>query len=111
MTPTFASRNGGWRTTSSSCSSGSSPFLSCSSSSSSAPPNPGASCNEGARMNVRDYTYLGTTRSLCPHCRRVVDAKIVLRDKRVYFRKRCPEHGTYEDFVCSDVAYFDRHDH
>src|SRR5215208_5459763 len=62
-------------------------------------------------MNLRDYTYLGTTRSLCPHCRRVVDAKIILRGKRVYFRKRCPEHGTFEDSVCSDIAYFDRHDH
>src|SRR5262249_31507867 len=26
------------------------------------------------------------------------------------FRKRCPEHGTVEDFVCSDVAYYDRHE-
>jgi uncharacterized radical SAM superfamily Fe-S cluster-containing enzyme len=61
-------------------------------------------------MQVRDYTFLGTTRSLCPHCRRLVDAKIIVRDNRVYFRKRCPEHGTSEDFVCSDVAYYDRHE-
>ena len=54
--------------------------------------------------------HLGTTRSLCPHCRRLVDAKIVVRDGRVYFRKRCPEHGLVEDFVCSDVAYYDRHE-
>jgi uncharacterized radical SAM superfamily Fe-S cluster-containing enzyme len=62
-------------------------------------------------MNLRDYTFLGTTRSVCPHCRRVVDAKIIVRGGRVYFRKRCPEHGTALDFVCSDVAYFDRHDY
>jgi uncharacterized radical SAM superfamily Fe-S cluster-containing enzyme len=61
-------------------------------------------------VNLRDYTFLGTTRSLCPQCRRLVDAKIIVRDRRVYFRKRCPEHGTIEDFVCSDVAYFDRHE-
>ncbi len=61
-------------------------------------------------MQLRDYTYLGTTRSLCPHCRRLVDAKIIVRDRRVYFRKRCPEHGLIEDFVCSDVAYYDRHE-
>src|SRR2546423_5526619 len=59
-------------------------------------------------MNLRDYTYLGTTRSLCPHCRRLVDAKIIVRDQRVYFRKRCPEHGVVEELVCSDVAYYDR---
>src|SRR5438552_17447976 len=61
-------------------------------------------------MNLRDYTFLGTTRSLCPTCRRLVDAKIIVRDRRVYFRKRCPEHGTFDDFVCSDVAYYDRHE-
>ncbi len=60
--------------------------------------------------HLRDYVYLGTTRSLCPHCRRLVDAKIITRRGRVYFRKRCPEHGLIEDFVSSDVAYFDRHD-
>jgi uncharacterized radical SAM superfamily Fe-S cluster-containing enzyme len=61
-------------------------------------------------MNLRDYTFLGTTRSLCPSCRRLVEAKIIVRGKRVYFRKHCPEHGTFEDFVCSDVAYYDRHE-
>jgi uncharacterized radical SAM superfamily Fe-S cluster-containing enzyme len=62
-------------------------------------------------MQVRDYTFLGTTRSLCPRCRRLVDAKIIVRQGRVYFRKRCPEHGVVEDFVCSDVAWFDRHEY
>ncbi|MCI0457217.1 MAG: radical SAM protein [Gemmataceae bacterium] len=62
-------------------------------------------------MDLRDYTFLGTTRSLCPHCRRLVDAKIITRQGRVYFRKRCPQHGTFDDFVCSDVAYYDRHEH
>ena len=61
-------------------------------------------------MNLRDYTFLGTTRSLCPTCRRLVDAKIIARGERVYFRKNCPEHGTFEDFVCSDVSYYDRHE-
>jgi uncharacterized radical SAM superfamily Fe-S cluster-containing enzyme len=61
-------------------------------------------------MDLRDYIFLGTTRSLCPACRRVVDAKIIVRGGRVWFRKRCPEHGVIEDFVCSDVAYFDRNE-
>jgi uncharacterized radical SAM superfamily Fe-S cluster-containing enzyme len=62
-------------------------------------------------MNLRDYTFLGTTRSLCPTCRRLVDAKIIVRRNRVYLRKQCPEHGSIEDFVCSDVAYYDRHEY
>jgi 7,8-dihydro-6-hydroxymethylpterin dimethyltransferase len=61
-------------------------------------------------MDLRDYTFLGTTRSLCPECRRLVDAKIVVRQNRVYFRKQCPEHGLIEDFVCSDVNHYDRHE-
>ncbi len=33
-------------------------------------------------MALRDYTFLGTTRSLCPTCRRLVDAKIIVRGQR-----------------------------
>ncbi len=61
--------------------------------------------------SLRDYTFLGTAQSLCPHCLANVPAKIIVRDQRVYFRKRCPEHGLIEDFVCSDVAWWDRHEY
>src|SRR5205085_1583348 len=64
--------------------------------SSAAGPHPGS--KRGRTMPVRDYTFRGLTKSLCPHCRRVVEAKIIVRDGRVYFRKRCPEHGVVEDF-------------
>lgn len=60
-------------------------------------------------MNSRDYHFLGTTQSLCPECLSVVPAKIVTRDSRVYFRKQCPEHGPREDYVCGDLAWWDRH--
>ena len=46
-------------------------------------------------MDSRDYTFLGLTRSLCPECRRLVDAKIITRGQRVYFRKHCSEHGDH----------------
>ncbi len=59
----------------------------------------------------RDYTFLGTTQSLCPDCLSVVPAKIIARDRRVSFRKTCPVHGTREDFVCSDASWFDRTDY
>lgn len=59
-------------------------------------------------MDVRDYAFLGTTQSLCPECLALVPAKIVVRKGRVYFRKRCPTHGEREDFVCSDVRWYDR---
>jgi uncharacterized radical SAM superfamily Fe-S cluster-containing enzyme len=59
----------------------------------------------------RNYTYIGATQSLCPECLKVVPAKIIARGKRVYFRKRCPEHGLREDFICSDIAWYDRYDY
>ena len=59
-------------------------------------------------MFHRDYTFLGTTQSLCPECLQVVPAKILNRRGRVYFRKTCSEHGTRDDFVCSDAAWYDR---
>ena len=62
-------------------------------------------------IKLRDYTFLGATQSLCPECLTLVPAKIVERGGRVYFSKRCPTHGPREDFVCSDVAWWDRTDY
>ena len=81
-------------------------------------------------MELRDYTYLGATQSFCPECVeiargrtvrcgqqsnsappvRLVPAKILDRGGRVYFRKHCPVHGVREDYVCSDVKWFDRNE-
>jgi uncharacterized radical SAM superfamily Fe-S cluster-containing enzyme len=59
-------------------------------------------------MPLRDYRFLGTTQSLCPECLALVPAKIISRRDRVYFLKHCPRHGRREDFVCSDVRFYDR---
>jgi uncharacterized radical SAM superfamily Fe-S cluster-containing enzyme len=60
-------------------------------------------------MQLRPHTFLGTTQSLCPECLAVVPAKIIVKKGgRVYFRKQCPTHGLREDFVCSDVRWYDR---
>ena len=56
----------------------------------------------------RDYTFLGTTQSLCPECLGLAATKIISRLGRVYFRKTCPVHGVREDFICSDVAHYDQ---
>lgn len=59
-------------------------------------------------MNLRDHTFLGTTQSLCPECLAVVPAKIIAKGPRVYFRKRCPDHGERDDYVCADVTLYDQ---
>ncbi len=62
-------------------------------------------------VTFRDYTFLGMTQSLCPDCLALVPAKVISREGRVYFRKTCAIHGVREDFVCSDVRWFDRTDY
>jgi len=52
------------------------------------------------------YLFMDTSRSLCPHCRRLVDAQVVARDGRVILRKRCPEHGWTEALLSSDLSWY-----
>src|SRR5579872_4874015 len=53
-----------------------------------------------------DYVFFELTRSICPQCRRVIDAHILLRDNKVYMRKRCPEHGVFEGLVYGDAQAY-----
>lgn len=55
-----------------------------------------------------DYVFFELTRSICPDCRRPIDAQILLRDEKVYMRKRCPEHGQFEALVYSDAEAYVR---
>jgi 7,8-dihydro-6-hydroxymethylpterin dimethyltransferase len=53
-----------------------------------------------------NYVFYELTRSICPECRRVVDAQVRIRDNKVYLRKRCPEHGVFEGLVYSDAELY-----
>jgi len=53
-----------------------------------------------------DYVFYELTRSICPECRRVVDAQILIRNNEVYMRKRCPEHGEFEGLVYGDAQAY-----
>lgn len=46
------------------------------------------------------------TRSICPLCKRVLDAEVVIREGRVLIRKQCPEHGLFEGLVSSDADLY-----
>jgi uncharacterized radical SAM superfamily Fe-S cluster-containing enzyme len=56
----------------------------------------------------RDEVFLEFTRSICPVCKRVVDAEVNIRDNRVILAKRCPEHGRFEALVYSDAELYMR---
>ncbi len=54
----------------------------------------------------RDSIFIELTRSICPVCRKVLDAQVHVRQGRVYMRKRCPEHGWFEGIVSSDANMY-----
>src|SRR3989304_10558081 len=53
-----------------------------------------------------DYIFYELTRSICPDCRRVIDAQILLGEDKVFMRKRCPEHGLFEALVYADAQAY-----
>lgn len=53
-----------------------------------------------------DYVFYELTRSICPECRKVIDAKILLRDNKVYMSKRCPDCGPFEALVYGDAEAY-----
>jgi uncharacterized radical SAM superfamily Fe-S cluster-containing enzyme len=54
---------------------------------------------------VRDHIFFGLTRGLCPECKRIVDAQVLVRDGKLYLHKICPTHGAHEALVSSDAAW------
>jgi uncharacterized radical SAM superfamily Fe-S cluster-containing enzyme len=57
-------------------------------------------------MPERPYTYYDFTLSLCPHCLKRVDAKIVFESGNVYMLKTCREHGFQKVLIATDVEYY-----
>ena len=43
-----------------------------------------------------DYIFRELTRSISPECKAVIDAQIIIRNGKVYMRKRCPAHGMFQ---------------
>ncbi|HWQ54647.1 MAG TPA: radical SAM protein [Bryobacteraceae bacterium] len=47
-----------------------------------------------------------TTKSLCPECTRLIDARIIEDNGRVVMVKSCPDHGEFRDTVFSDAKLY-----
>ena len=54
----------------------------------------------------RAHTYFTLTTGMCRECRRLVDAKIVIRDGRVFQQNVCPDHGVREALIAEDAARY-----
>jgi uncharacterized radical SAM superfamily Fe-S cluster-containing enzyme len=56
----------------------------------------------------RGEVFIEYTKSICPVCKVVVDGQVNVRDDKVFLRKRCREHGTFEALLYADAQlYFD----
>ena len=53
-----------------------------------------------------DYIFHELTRSICPECKTLIDAQIIIRANKVYMRKRCPQHGWFEGLISSDAEMY-----
>jgi len=46
------------------------------------------------------------TKSLCPECKKVIDATVYEENGQMLLKKNCPEHGTFTDVYWSDAALY-----
>lgn len=46
--------------------------------------------------------------SICPVCRRKIDARILIKGDHVYLEKECSKHGSFQDIYWSDIQSYDR---
>jgi uncharacterized radical SAM superfamily Fe-S cluster-containing enzyme len=53
-----------------------------------------------------DYVFYELTRSICPECRQIIDAQVILRDNKVFMRKRCPTCGPFQALVYGDAEAY-----
>jgi uncharacterized radical SAM superfamily Fe-S cluster-containing enzyme len=56
--------------------------------------------------SVPARSQLSSTTSICPRCKRLLDAQLLERDGRVVLSRVCPEHGLFEAVVYGDVERY-----
>ena len=54
----------------------------------------------------RKEIFWELTKSICPECKKVIDARILLRDGKVFINKRCPDHGPFEALFFGDADLY-----
>lgn len=54
----------------------------------------------------RKGAFFSASQSICPTCRKTVQAKILFRDGKVVLSKRCKDHGEFEALLSSDIEYW-----
>jgi len=52
--------------------------------------------------------FIKETKSICPECFKVLDATIFEENNKVYIKKKCLEHGKFQDVYWSDYEQYQR---
>jgi uncharacterized radical SAM superfamily Fe-S cluster-containing enzyme len=55
---------------------------------------------------LRPYLFYDSAISVCSTCLRRVEAKILIKDERVFLEKWCAEHGRERVLIADDAAYY-----
>ncbi len=71
-------------------------------------PDLGGCCGTNTFKDKEDRkgAFFSATQSICPKCRKTIQAKIIFRDKQVVLSKRCLEHGEFESLMSPDIDYW-----
>ena len=48
------------------------------------------------------------SRSLCPECKRTLNATVYSRNGKVFIKRKCPEHGVFDEVYWESVTEFER---
>jgi len=54
----------------------------------------------------KESLFYNLTRSICPKCKRTINAQILIEDNKVFMKKRCPDHGWFKSLISSDFEYY-----
>lgn len=57
---------------------------------------------------IQQDVFLENTVSVCPVCKQVLPARLVIRNNRVIMRKHCSQHGEFETLVYGDAEMYQR---
>lgn len=56
-------------------------------------------------IQYRDEPFEEFAKPICPVCKVPLDVQVSARDRKVYLRKRCGQHGWFETLLFSDEGW------
>src|SRR3982751_5792659 len=67
---------------------------------------PSLAPSEPPQRKSANYLFHGQTSSLCETCLEVVPAKVIIEDEKVFYLKRCRQHGVQKTLISDDLDYW-----